>query len=292
MKVLRKNEVVVDKINGFKVGDQIKIGRFYTATCQKVGKKGAIFMMDQYLDHAYAMNANGKNEGGYEESDLRHIFKNMELNPMFDEVRSMLVPFKNGDYFRIPTAEEMFGPEEAHKYYETLSNKKQWPLMKDRENRIAFRGEDQEGEWGWLQNKYKNSTAYFASVYYIGGVGHADASSAYGVRVVFRLSFKNKMRHLKAGYYYIDIANKIMQYCDDGSDYSDIVMDFNIFSKIGCDRVRDMIQLVTNDITGKASFIHYPISSINDPKELHIDFYDVFRHDEAKPIMFKAGLPD
>lgn len=196
MKVMRRNEVTVDKDlykgTGFKIGDQIKIGRFHTATCQKVGKKGAIFMMDQYLDRAVAMNANGKNEGGYEESDLRHIFKNMELNSMFDEVRSMLVPFKNGDYFRIPNAEEMFGPEEIHECVETLSNKKQWPLMKDRKNRIAFRGKYQETDFGWLQNKYKDSTNHFAFVSNCGSLGYNYASNASGARVVFRLSLDHQ----------------------------------------------------------------------------------------------------
>lgn len=187
MKVMRKMEV---ECNGsaFQVGDQIKIGRFYTATCQKVGKKGAIFMMDQYIDCPVPMNANGKNEGGYEKSDLRHIFKNMELNPMFDEVRCILIPFKNGDYFRIPTAEEMFGPEETHKYYETLGNKKQWPLMKDRKNRIAFLDENQDIKWGWLQNKRKNSIDHFSVVNKDGALEMNDASDPIGVRVVFRLS--------------------------------------------------------------------------------------------------------
>lgn len=190
LKVLRKVDWIISEADGFgfHVGDQIKLGTFYTATCQKVGKKGSIFMMDQYLEQAVAMNANGKNEGGYEESDLRHIFKNMERNPMFDEVRSALVSFKNGDYFRIPTAEEMFGPDKAHEYYETLSNKKQWPLMKDPKNRIAFRGKDQEIDWGWLQNKYKISETNFAQVNIQGYAGHSNSSSTYGVRVVFRLS--------------------------------------------------------------------------------------------------------
>ena len=192
MKVMRRNEVTVNKETGFEVGDQIKIWRFYTATCQKVGKNGAIFMMDQYLDHAAAINTNEKNESGYEKSDLRRVLQDMVRHPMFDEVRSMLVPFKNGDYFRIPTAEEMLGAEEAHKYYEILNNKKQWPLMKDRKNRIAFRGENQEIEWGWLQNKRKNSTFLFGILACSGDNYGANASGINGVRVVFRLSLDHQ----------------------------------------------------------------------------------------------------
>lgn len=50
MKVWRKKK---QKIDHFKVGDQIKVGK-YTATCQKVEENGnGIFMLDQYLDKAY-----------------------------------------------------------------------------------------------------------------------------------------------------------------------------------------------------------------------------------------------
>ena len=190
MKVIRRMEVLTNRRHGgFIVGDRIHVGKHYTATCQKVGKNGAIFMFDQYLDEAKVMNKQRTNEGGYEDSYLRKFLKGFTMNPMFDEIREMMVPFKNtGDLLRIPTAEEVFGPEEAHEYYETLSNKNQWELMKDRHNRIAFRGEDQDVEFGWLQNKYKESAASFAIVIDGGYANYnAHASTALGVRVVFRL---------------------------------------------------------------------------------------------------------
>lgn len=188
MVVMRKMECEINKEVGFKVGDQIQVGKQYTATCQKVGKNGAIFMFDQYLDEAQVMNQQRTKEGGYEASDLRKFLKGFAMNSMFDEIREMMAPFKKtGDLLRIPTVEEMFGSEEVRKYYKTLSQKKQWPLMKDRNNRIAFRGEDKEIEWGWLQNKYKESTTFFAFVNYDGYVSHTPAYYPYGVRVVFRL---------------------------------------------------------------------------------------------------------
>lgn len=189
MKVIRKKEVLVNGRNGcFKIGDRIQVGKHYTATCQKVGKNGAIFMFDQYLDSAQAMNYQRTNEGGYEASDLRKFLKEFAKTSMFDEIREMMVPFKKtGDLLRIPTAEEMFGPEKAHKYYEIISHKKQWALMKDRHNRIAFRGEDQELDWGWLQNRYKNSSSDFAITKMYGSTNNSNASTANGVRVVFRL---------------------------------------------------------------------------------------------------------
>lgn len=190
MKVMRKMEVLADgERDDFKVGDQIHIGKRYTATCQKVEKSGVIFMFDQYLDEAMVMNHQETNEGGYEACDLRKFLKKFVMGSIFDEIREMMVPFKKtGDLLRIPTAEEMFGPEEAHKYYETLSLKNQWPLMKDRHYRVAFRGEDQDKECGWLQNKCSNSDSYFAVMNYYGDWDYYSSYVRMGVRVVFRLA--------------------------------------------------------------------------------------------------------
>lgn len=190
MKVMRKMEVLADRRHGgFKVGDQIHVGKHYTATCQKVGKNGAIFMFDQYLDELQIMNHQMTNEGGYEASDLRKFLKKFAMDSMFDEIREMMVPFKKtGDLLRIPTAEEMFGLERTTKYYETLSHKKQWPLMKDRYNRLAFCGKDQRIEWGWLQNKFsKYQDTDFAITNYYGEMNNCVAYDEIGVRVVLQL---------------------------------------------------------------------------------------------------------
>lgn len=190
MKVMRKMEVLADRRHGgFKVGDQIHVGKHYTATCQKVGKNGAIFMFDQYLDELRVMNYQRTNEGGYEASDLRKFLKKFVTSSIFDEIREVMVPFKKtGDLLRIPTAEEMFGPKRVNEYYETLSHKKQWSLMKDRYNRLAFRGEGQRIEWGWMQNKYsKDSDTDFAITNFYGEMNSCRAYDAVGVRVVLRL---------------------------------------------------------------------------------------------------------
>ena len=188
MKVMRKMETLVNgETGGFKVGDQIHVGKRYTATCQKVEKSGVIFMFDQYLDEAHVMNHQKTNAGGYEASDLRKFLKEFVTNSMFDEVREMMVPFKKtGDLLRIPMAEEMFGPEKAHEYYEILSFEKQWPLMKDRRNRLAFRGENQDKECGLLQNKCGDS--YFTVINYYGDWDYYNSYVLMGVRVVFRLA--------------------------------------------------------------------------------------------------------
>lgn len=181
MKVLRKQEVSIQRAKEFKVGDQIKVGK-YTATCQKITKKGALFLLDQYLDEPFRMNRENTNEGGYEESDLRTELQKNSILEIFDSVRGMMVPFKNGDLLRIPYAEEFFGNDDDYE----PSGKKQWPLMKDRKNRIAIR-EGEAYEWGWLQNKVKSSSAHFASVVSLGSATYCTASSSGGVRPVFRL---------------------------------------------------------------------------------------------------------
>lgn len=181
MKALRKQEVAIQAANEFKVGDQIEVGK-YTATCQKVTRKGALFLLGQYLDEPFKMNRENTNEGGYEASDLRTELQKNSILEIFDSVRGMMVPFKNGDLLRIPYAEEFFGDDDDYE----PSGKKQWPLMKDRKNRIAIR-EGEAYEWGWLQNKVKSSSAYFAYVNGGGYAGYGNASNSGGVRPVFRL---------------------------------------------------------------------------------------------------------
>ena len=67
MKVERLAEVETTDIQ---IGDKIHVDH-YTATCQAITPKGALFLMDQYLDDLMPMNKKNTNKGGYEESDLR-----------------------------------------------------------------------------------------------------------------------------------------------------------------------------------------------------------------------------
>lgn len=177
MKVLRQTEI---ETNEFRVSDQVRVGH-YTATCQTVTPKGALFLLDQYLDEAYPMNRKNTNKGGYEESDLRETLRSKEILDLFDDWGDRMVPFDNGDLLRIPFFGEIFGQEDAE-YFEP-DGCDQWELMKDRKNRIAFR--QNCWEWGWLQNKRKGSATNFC---YVDGAGHAagwNASNSVGVRPAF-----------------------------------------------------------------------------------------------------------
>lgn len=63
-------------------------------------------------------------------------------------------------------------------------NCEQWPLMKERANRVAER-KGERYEWGWLQNKYVRSATNFCGVYYGGNADGWGASTSVGVRPAF-----------------------------------------------------------------------------------------------------------
>lgn len=191
-------KVTIDRPKDFKIGDQIYLGNHYTATCQKVGKKGAIFLFDQILNVSLPMNCSHTNiDDDYSSSYLRECLKGFKNDHIFDEVREMMIPFKNGDFIRIPTAEEIFGVDEVTKYdqIELISNKKQWPLMMNIRNRIPISSRipiifDSKNEWTWLKNRAIPNR--FACISASGILGMRDATYENSIRIVFRLSVNEK----------------------------------------------------------------------------------------------------
>lgn len=59
--------------------------------------------------------------------------------------------------------------------------------MKQRRNRIAFQGKNGGWEWYWLQNKCRDSAAYFARVDARGDAAYSGASASLGVRPAFKI---------------------------------------------------------------------------------------------------------
>jgi len=180
MKIERMTEIETPFI---KVGDRIHVDH-YTATCQEITPKGALFFLDQYLDKAFPMNWSNTNKGGYPKSDLRKALQSDEVLDIFADIRDYMVPFENGDLLRIPFAGEIFG-DKLPDWCEPDGHE-QWPLMQNRRNRLASRCG--EYEWGWLQNKDKTSSTNFCGV---NGNGRADswnASNVLGVRPVFQIA--------------------------------------------------------------------------------------------------------
>lgn len=184
MKIERMTEIETPFI---KAGDRIHVAH-YTATCQEITPKGALFLMDQYLDEPMAMNRNNSNQGGYAESDLRKTLRSREVLDIFDDWRDRMVPFENGDLLRIPFAGELFGDEKLGE----PDGHKQWPLMRDRLNQLALRyGDD---EWGWLQNKDKKSSTLFCFVDDYGLIASGVGSNVLGVRLAFLIATTEKTK--------------------------------------------------------------------------------------------------
>lgn len=180
MKITRTMTIDTNEIQ---IGDRIEVGR-YTATCQALPGEGlALFLLDQYLDKAMQMNKKNTNVGGYAASDLRKELNTGEILDVFAPLE--LVPFENGDLLRLPYYGELFGHDA---WYNSGAvepdNCEQWPLMKERANRIAER-KGESYEWGWLQNVRLGSAADFCLVAAFGCAGSWSASYSVGVRPAF-----------------------------------------------------------------------------------------------------------
>ena len=95
------------------------------------------------------------------------------------------MPFENGDLLRLPFYGEMFGHDDWYKSGAVEpDNCEQWPLMKERANRIAER-KGESYEWGWLQNIRQGSATGFCLVDGGGGAAGWGASGSVGVRPAF-----------------------------------------------------------------------------------------------------------
>ena len=179
MIVMRRVKI---EVNRPKIGDRIRVGH-YTATCQEITPKGALFFLDQYLDKAFPMNWNDTNEGGYEKSYLRKALQSDEVLNIFSDIRDYMVPFDNGDLLRIPFAGELFNKLPS---WCKPDGHEQWPLMQDRRNRLASRRGNYD--WGWIDNKVKSSSTDFCNVSADGYAALWSASAVFGVRPAFLIA--------------------------------------------------------------------------------------------------------
>ena len=83
MKVERMMEIETNDIH---VDDRIRVGK-YTATCQNISSRAALFLLDQYITgHGY----------------LREALQSDEVLNDFADIRDYMVPFKDGDMLKIP----------------------------------------------------------------------------------------------------------------------------------------------------------------------------------------------
>ena len=177
MKVLRKMET---ETNTLQVGDVINLKNGYTATCQQITEDGALMLLDQYIAEM-AMNDESSNRGGWQACDLRKFLIDNIDNFIPEEIFPMLGSFENGDNVRIPMLGEMVDEVPAWSEYQ---NVEQWPLMKNRRNRIAFHT-DGRWDWCWCMDRNTETASSFAFVNGSGSCASYSASTSFGVRPAF-----------------------------------------------------------------------------------------------------------
>jgi hypothetical protein len=180
----------------FDVGDTISFtlldGEPVRAMAVKQENDGMLFILLNCLKTEYQMNRTNTNDGGYEESDLRQILNTEIVLKFPNDVFRFLALFEDGDFLRIPTEREIFGMNCVGD--EESDNIEQLEPMKERRNRLAFSGEDEENEdfeCYWLQNNnklFKGSTeTNFVHVYWDGVAGCRSAADHNGVRPMFKI---------------------------------------------------------------------------------------------------------
>jgi hypothetical protein len=169
-----------------KVGDKFTIelsglGEF-TVTIHKITDYKIMIIFDDYVTKR-PMNESDTNKGGFNESDLNRWLQTKFFAMLPCPVRVRLTSVS------LPSVGEIFGWDNActRGIFES-DNDEQLPLMKQRQNRVAYL--DNECDGGWLKNATKESvaSAHFASVNYVGEMSFYDASYSFGVRPVLWLS--------------------------------------------------------------------------------------------------------
>ena len=81
MKVERMTEIETNDIH---VGDRIHVGK-YTATCQNISSRAALFLLDQYITGNGCLRVSLQSDG---------------VPTDFADIRGYMVPFKDGDMIK------------------------------------------------------------------------------------------------------------------------------------------------------------------------------------------------
>lgn len=170
------------------VGDEIsfvlKNGTAIRALAVKKETDGMLFCSLNCLPEHIPMSESGECDS-YEESDVREYLRGDIYWMLPENIKESLVPFENGDFLRIPTEKEIFGKNEYGE--EEPESVTQWEPMKKAMYRVSGNSDDECTIWYWLKNKSKNYSPGFALAYVSGDAGNYGASSAFGVRPVFKI---------------------------------------------------------------------------------------------------------
>ena len=198
--IMEVKRTIKTDVESFEMGDvisfKLKDGEKVQAKAVKNTDEGMLFITVDCLKDEYQMfkytGGMGSMEINYFNSDLRRAINGEILDRFPDEIRSRMVGMRIActdtfDLLRIPTEREIFG--ENHYSKDESDTVVQFKGMKNRRNRIAFRGsETGTRKWYWLQNRFENTASFFAFVSYYGNADYNSASYSFGVRLVFLLS--------------------------------------------------------------------------------------------------------
>ncbi len=194
-----QNLVDEGRSKSFQVGDEItqelKDGSVMTAVVAAVNlyeEDELIFVMKDCIGEDHCMNENGRNYGGWAESDMRKHVKNL-LSLLPEELVQVISPKKtvqilNGE--KVECEDMLFMPSEAEVFgaaYRSNHNgiDKQFPYYKEPRNRVSC---DREGypTWKWLSSPFASNSNSFTIVYTDGYPNYGGwANNGYGVCLGF-----------------------------------------------------------------------------------------------------------
>ena len=182
MKVKRRTDVFCTS-EELQVGDVLSFtlttGEEVEAMAMKRESDGMIFALVDCLEEKKPMKIDGVTVMQEYLKDIVETFP--------EDIKAMMVPMYEEEYLRLMTEKEVFGYNEWADEEES-EDVEQFEPMKDRRNRIAYRGKgvSDTWQWYWLSNHVSNASA-FASVSGYGYAAASNASTSYGVRPAFKI---------------------------------------------------------------------------------------------------------
>lgn len=186
MKVIRPVEM---ETAAYQVGDVLSFmrtdGARLEALAVKEERDGMLFVTVDCVGIESMAHDPKERSGGYDRSLLRRRLNRVFVECFPQHIREQMVPFSNGDWFRLPTVRELFGGSAAAEREDPETG--QWEPMKLCRNRVCFLGRDGISMCYWLADLADGDGRFYSGVDYMGNAMHLAAISAYGVRPVFQL---------------------------------------------------------------------------------------------------------
>lgn len=187
VEITYRADEIIGTQRGFQIGDVIDFtlttGEEVSAMAMRQDEDGMLFVFVDCLKDEQPMNPTDTTNGDYDLSSLRKKLNTDILATFPAHIRCQLKPvYKDGDLLRLLSKAEVLGKDEGDD-----SADKQLIPMRQRKNRIAFRGKGtEEWEWYWLRDVV--SAPRFAAVRGYGAAAYSAASSAsIGVRPAFKI---------------------------------------------------------------------------------------------------------